>query len=77
MPDKEYIVEIFSTTFQPIGQVGPVGYKQAHVVHKNLMKSGMLATITEKEVIDHYKACLLYTSPSPRDRQKSRMPSSA
>ena len=24
---------------------------------------------------DHY--CLLYTSPSPRDRQKSRMPSSA
>ena len=22
-------------------------------------------------------ACLLYTSPSPRDRQKSRMPSSA
>ena len=24
-----------------------------------------------------YDACLLYTSPSPRDRQKSRMPSSA
>ena len=24
-----------------------------------------------------YKYCLLYTSPSPRDRQKSRMPSSA
>ena len=24
-----------------------------------------------------YYACLLYTSPSPRDRQKSRMPSSA
>ena len=24
-----------------------------------------------------YKDCLLYTSPSPRDRQKSRMPSSA
>ena len=25
----------------------------------------------------HLKGCLLYTSPSPRDRQKSRMPSSA
>ena len=25
----------------------------------------------------HSNACLLYTSPSPRDRQKSRMPSSA
>ena len=26
---------------------------------------------------DREKGCLLYTSPSPRDRQKSRMPSSA
>ena len=26
---------------------------------------------------EHYRICLLYTSPSPRDRQKSRMPSSA
>ena len=26
---------------------------------------------------DQIKSCLLYTSPSPRDRQKSRMPSSA
>ena len=25
----------------------------------------------------HLEDCLLYTSPSPRDRQKSRMPSSA
>ena len=25
----------------------------------------------------HFIICLLYTSPSPRDRQKSRMPSSA
>ena len=25
----------------------------------------------------YFEACLLYTSPSPRDRQKSRMPSSA
>ena len=27
--------------------------------------------------IDRFAICLLYTSPSPRDRQKSRMPSSA
>ena len=26
---------------------------------------------------ERINACLLYTSPSPRDRQKSRMPSSA
>ena len=28
-------------------------------------------------VINDNTTCLLYTSPSPRDRQKSRMPSSA
>ena len=27
--------------------------------------------------VGHASSCLLYTSPSPRDRQKSRMPSSA
>ena len=26
---------------------------------------------------DQFKDCLLYTSPSPRDRTRSRMPSSA
>ena len=35
----------------------------------------------EKEYTDYFRVqeviCLLYTSPSPRDRQKSRMPSSA
>ena len=28
-------------------------------------------------LLRRYWFCLLYTSPSPRDRQKSRMPSSA
>ena len=30
-----------------------------------------------KGFLGKLKDCLLYTSPSPRDRQKSRMPSSA
>ena len=30
-----------------------------------------------KELVDFANACLLYTSPSPRDRSVSRMPSSA
>ena len=30
-----------------------------------------------QHIIDDIHTCLLYTSPSPRDRQKSRMPSSA
>ena len=32
---------------------------------------------TEVIITDHHNACLLYTSPSPRDRTRSRMPSSA
>ena len=35
------------------------------------------ATKAEVEPSIMMKDCLLYTSPSPRDRQKSRMPSSA
>ena len=34
-------------------------------------------TITLKYALKYTKACLLYTSPSPRDRTRSRMPSSA
>ena len=33
--------------------------------------------LDERELSHWTGACLLYTSPSPRDRQKSRMPSSA
>ena len=33
--------------------------------------------ILENEVNRYNKTCLLYTSPSPRDRTRSRMPSSA
>ena len=39
------------------------------------LRSGEVLEIVEKMSPDD--SCLLYTSPSPRDRQKSRMPSSA
>ena len=32
--------------------------------------------VGQVELFDHYYDCLLYTSPSPRDRTRSRMPSS-
>ena len=38
-------------------------------------EEGFEATVTQK--VGPVKACLLYTSPSPRDRSLSRMPSSA
>ena len=33
--------------------------------------------ICQEKIIRQVKRCLLYTSPSPRDRTRSRMPSSA
>ena len=39
--------------------------------------SGTITLGTTGGSTGQYLDCLLYTSPSPRDRQKSRMPSSA
>ena len=43
---------------------------------EQLQQKGCTVLTSAFDVTDH-QACLLYTSPSPRDRQKSRMPSSA
>ena len=52
-------------------------------IHDRLLReSRRISATTIKEIYlgkeeKQYMLCLLYTSPSPRDRQKSRMPSSA
>ena len=41
-------------------------------------KSNDIDLVTAADVAcEHFIRCLLYTSPSPRDRTRSRMPSSA
>ena len=53
--------------------------KLANAAH-NAPDKGMKQIWTDKwyALVKQYSdSCLLYTSPSPRDRQKSRMPSSA
>ena len=63
------------------GQVGGDGilldemhfYKRAELRDSNGLVSA-LSLATEVHLVQH---CLLYTSPSPRDRTRSRMPSSA
>ena len=45
-----------------------------------LLESNIMARLFTKEIAAHYEQlydCLLYTSPSPRDKHRSRMPSSA
>ena len=39
--------------------------------------SQSVRAILSRMSFDKHKACLLYTSPSPRDQRGSRMPSSA
>ena len=52
-----------------------------HILHDifSKRKDVELVGVTVDEGIKNYrdKSCLLYTSPSPRDRTRSRMPSSA
>ena len=43
----------------------------------NLLSNGILQARLDFDRSKSTCSCLLYTSPSPRDRQKSRMPSSA
>ena len=52
------------------GQNGPLANAAGHDINY-IALSGVLGAIGKKDT------CLLYTSPSPRDRTRSRMPSSA
>ena len=62
------------------------------ILHSYLSSTSYIKQVELKELVEHEvnealfctaidnlirNGCLLYTSPSPRDRQKSRMPSSA
>ena len=52
--------------------------KAAKLSHEETETPGFRMTTGSKpRVIGQLKNCLLYTSPSPRDRTRSRMPSSA
>ena len=44
---------------------------------KKDMQKSKIPLPVDKDGNPDYKYCLLYTSPSPRDRTRSRMPSSA
>ena len=57
-------------------------FHENHIGNAQLpaLHGGSLASFLEITAIlqlAHEQACLLYTSPSPRDRTRSRMPSSA
>ena len=57
-----------------VGGEGDLAFRKLYPALYSLHKQNLLADCTR---VVGFGSCLLYTSPSPRDRQKSRMPSSA
>ena len=52
---------------------------EVYLGNPNLKKANTPIEFTQENIVEFLKCkdCLLYTSPSPRDRTRSRMPSSA
>ena len=87
----EEIKPIIPIALPPIQEKGSVKItfqeKVYHLAEKSIedwLECIICATLSEEPLFTEccvktmcLKCCLLYTSPSPRDRQKSRMPSSA
>eukprot|EP00656_Telonema_subtile_P054062 TRINITY_DN7969_c0_g1_i3.p1 TRINITY_DN7969_c0_g1~~TRINITY_DN7969_c0_g1_i3.p1 ORF type:complete len:182 (+),score=23.41 TRINITY_DN7969_c0_g1_i3:252-797(+) len=59
------------------GSVGSVEAMVPGMVHVNCPACSTLLAYAQREIPEAHCTCLLYTSPSPRDRTRSRMPSSA
>ena len=60
-----------------IGLLGAFTRKNAIVVLMCIEVMLNAANLNFVAGASHYSDCLLYTSPSPRDKRQSRMPSSA
>src|SRR5665213_3106044 len=58
------------------GKTGVAMDEQRQAVAALRATPGLEAILLDAGAPEHHRVCLLYTSPSPRDRQKSRMPSS-
>ena len=58
-------------------RVTSTAHKQLQDTLESYQEVRMVEYFTKSEASDEFKFCLLYTSPSPRDSDSSRMPSSA
>ena len=68
-----------SPILMKFGMIAHISYPEHKSCSKGKFKkkSTWWSLLYKKSCQMRYISCLLYTSPSPRDRQKSRMPSSA
>jgi len=74
---SELTKNAFLETFDPETYEVELLPKESRGDYTNFAQ-GLKKTVSDNAAIaGKYSACLLYTSPSPRDRTRSRMPSSA
>ena len=78
---KEIVETVTKTGAKVIGPI-PLPVKKERLTilispHKDKDARDQYEIVTYKRLMDIVKPCLLYTSPSPRDKTPSRMPSSA
>ena len=80
-PFAQVVQVIDPLEYMPIADVVITDAKCTKAVKTNMLGEALIEAFSAKDslIFEHpyYNTCLLYTSPSPRDRQKSRMPSSA
>ena len=69
----------FLKAWRKVSLVLAIGFGSGalHAANVTVVISGLGGSEDFTERFDEYATCLLYTSPSPRDRTRSRMPSSA
>ena len=73
-PFKKILEEAENLSENGVREITLLGQNVNAYNYKNYRLSDL---ILEIEKLDGIKSCLLYTSPSPRDKRQSRMPSSA
>ena len=70
--------DIADFKFENITDTGTEGTKVASgTTAQRGSTAGQIRFNSTTGLAEYYDGCLLYTSPSPRDRTRSRMPSSA
>ena len=78
---KLFVKTLFNTTWSANGVSDHELSTAMRNLKNKIIRTGWpmeyLEDASKTTLVDDYNSCLLYTSPSPRDRQKSRMPSSA
>ena len=74
---KQEFVNKLGKAYQDIGFVALKGHFLKDSDIENIYKYIKVFFDLPEEIKSKYELCLLYTSPSPRDDELSRMPSSA